>query len=118
MGATVSMTATLLLGLPVRLPKGRKRNVYGMRLAAPTTPRELADETHAARMDRMRSANIERVFDAIAAGWRTVLHVSVITGLSHVTCWKAMQQLCLDCDGPPRVIRTNINGKHFYEVAQ
>ena len=112
------MTATLLLCLPVRLPKGRKRNVYGMRLASPTTPRELADETQAARMYRLRSANIKRVFDAIASGCRTVMDASVATGLSHATCWKAVQQLCLDCDGPPRVIRTNIKGKHFYEAAQ
>ena len=115
----MSLTATLLLGLPIQYPRGIKRKIYGMRLLAPTMPRDLADMTNAARRDAMRQANIERVYDAIAEGARTAIDCTNATGLSHVTCWKALAQLCAeDDDGHSRVIRVEINGKHFYEVTK
>ena len=69
----MSLTAHLLFREPTRLPKGRIRthNLDSQRRDAPT-----ADQVeHAARNTQTRLANVEKVFNAIAAGHRSTVPI-------------------------------------------
>lgn len=96
----MSLTATLLLGTPIRLPRGRKRLISG----------DKPGKTESARNSITRLANVERVFNAIADGHTTICAIEDETGISTVTVQKALHEL-EDWPGAPRIVRI-IAGKH------
>lgn len=102
----MSLTATLLLGEKILLPKGR-RHRHRMDGGALVS----TNQSHTHQAGR-RSENIERVYVAIASGATTRDEIIDETGLSNGTVWKATHALEAWPDGPRIVIRKEA-GKHY-----
>jgi hypothetical protein len=102
----MSLTATLLLGDQITLPKGRRRRHRMDGIGATTTNR-----SHIAQANE-RALNIERVYAAIVSGARTRTEIIDATGLSNATVWKATCELEIWPSGPRIVIRKE-PGKHL-----
>ncbi len=106
----MSLVADILFNRPIALPKGRCRthNPDERRRQQQTT-QAMAD--NAARNTATKQANIERVYNAIAAGVTTLNQVKAETGLSHTTVCYALK----DLEGAKRI--TRIKGVvHRFEV--
>ena len=101
----MSLTATLLLGDQITLPKGRRRSHRMDGIGATPTNR-----SHIAQANE-RALNIERVHEAIVAGARTRTEIIDATGLSNATVWKATYELEIWPSGPRIVIRKE-SGRH------
>jgi len=110
----MSLTAHLLFREPTRLPKGRIRthNLDSQRRDAPT-----ADQVeHAARNTQTRLANVEKVFNAIAAGHCSTVPIEDATGLSKSTVQKALHGR-EDWPGGGRIVRTRgVHKPHQFRI--
>lgn len=107
----MSLTSALLLGEKIDLPKGKRRRHY-LSDAKPASARhKFASRT------AEKAANIERVFEAIAAGTETRERIAEKTGISHATVWKATKAL-IDWPGGPRIEMRRKEGRtqFFYAV--
>lgn len=107
----MSLTSALLLGETIELPKGKLRLHY-LSDARPASARQkFASRT------AEKAANIERVFQAIAAGAASREQISEQTGISHATVWKATNAL-IDWPGGPRIETRRKEGRtqFFYAV--
>lgn len=102
----MSLTATLLLGEKIALPKGRRtrHRMDGGALVK-------TNQSYVAKAEQ-RAENIERVHAAIVAGCKTRDEIIDETVLSHATVWKATNELEEWPDGPRIVIRKEA-GKHY-----
>lgn len=103
----MSLTATLLLGLPVRLPQGRTRLISSDKSGKSLSPRN----------DITRLANVEMVFNAIADGYTSIFAIEDATSLSQVTVKKALHEL-EDWPGGPRIVRITAGKqqRHLFHV--
>ena len=104
----MSLTATILLNQPIRLPRGRKRLISS----------DFQRKSESARNSTTRLANVELVFNAIADGHTTIRAIDAAVVLSVVTVQKALNEL-EDWPGGPRIVRI-IPGKqqrHHFQIA-
>lgn len=74
------------------------------------------DDANAARHEKTRLANIERVFNAVADGFDTINKISDEIGLSITTTQKALIALEEEWT-PPRIIRTRGKLAHVFRIA-
>lgn len=73
---------------------------------------------NAARAEKTRLANIERVYNAVADGIKTIPEISDTIGLSITTTQKALIALEEEWT-PPRVLRIRGHGlRHVFEVIE
>lgn len=96
----MSLTATLLLNRPIRLPRGRKRLVSS----------DFQRKNESARNSTTRLANVELVFNAIVDGHTTIRAIEDAIVLSRLTVQKALNELEAWPSGP-RIVRITA-GKH------
>lgn len=91
----MSLTSTILLNLPIRLPAGKPRFVScdDRRMPA-VTAGQIAS---ARRNEQIRLTNIKFVFNAIKRGKATIIDITEYTRLSESTVKKALHEL-LDKD--------------------
>lgn len=103
----MSLTAHLLFGKPTRLPKGRVRT---------HNPDHRHPGANLARNTETRLANVEKVFNAIADGHRSISAIEDATELSRSTVKKALHDL-EDWPAGQRVVRIRDGNKpHQFET--
>jgi len=101
----VSLLRAILFKEKIAVPKGRIRN----HITFSDAPKNQSF-THLNQAEE-RTANIERVYSAIAAGARTRDDVIDATGLSNATVWKATLELEAWPSGQ-RIVIEKSKGKH------
>lgn len=111
----MSLTAHLLFRRETKLPKGRVITHNADTKRRPLTAGQI-DE--AARNRATRMANIERVFNVIAAARRpiTMLDIEVATGLTRTTVLNACEEL-ENWESGSRIIRHK-GRRHSFEVTK
>lgn len=97
----MSLTAHLLLGLPINLPAGQTRVIYMDKKSPYTRGHNSAT----------RLTNTEAVFNAIADGFVTIFAIAGGTGLSEVTVKRLIHDL-EDWPAGPRIKRTSHGTAH------
>lgn len=110
----MSVTATLLLGLPIRIDLP----VIGRTIHTSEKTRcaiKPGQQQGSSWNERTRQANIERVFDAINTGFSTIRAIMDYTELSEATVKKALHEL-EDWPGNPRIKHAVIRQKHVFSV--
>lgn len=111
----MSLTAHILFNRPTKLPKGRviTHNADSRRGPLTDTQHDCAARNYATRM-----ANVERVFNVIAAAGKRVsmLDIEIETDLSRTTILNACEEL-EKWKGGPRIVRHRA-GRHYFEVAK
>lgn len=104
----MGLTSTLLLGLPIRFPHGQIRLISSDGKRKAETPRNTVT----------RLANVEVVFNAIAAGYDTIYAIEDMTGISNVTVKKALHEL-EDWPTGPRIVRiygASKKHRHHFQI--
>lgn len=113
----MSLTAMLLTGAPPNLPQGRKRMISSdteRKNSVSNTPAHSGGE----RNQQIKSGNIERVYQAVASGFQTVLTIAEEAGLSISTVNKALHDL-EDWLGGGRVQRITSHGnQHRFQIKE
>jgi len=106
----MSLTSTILLNLPIRLPVGKPRFVScdDRRMPAVTAGQIASAQNN----ERIRLANVELVFNAVKLGAQTIIVICDFTGLSESTVKKALHEL-LDKD---KVTRDCKQTRHRFAV--
>ena len=98
-----SLTAYLLSGQVPPRPRGARVRTHTMESKNGYT-RNQGVIDNAARAEKTRQTNIERVFNAVADGIDNIRDLSIEVGLSITTTQKALIALELEFT-PPRVLR-------------
>lgn len=88
----MSLTATLLLGKPIRLPDGIKRPPHHIDRPEPLSAKGGKFGNYDKRKT-MREANIARVLSAIVEGVDTIHAIAEHLGISKATVLKAVNRL-------------------------
>jgi hypothetical protein len=110
-----SMISYLLSGeIPPR-PRGCRVRTVTMESCTGYKRSQGAD-TNAARAEKTRLANIERIYNAVADGCDTIAKVSDETGLSITTTQKALIALEEEWT-PPRIVRQRGRSAHIFTIA-
>jgi hypothetical protein len=108
----MSLTAHILFNRPTRLPVGELRqNIMEKSFS---TFRTDGIRSNAERMEGLRLANVERVFNAVKQGNNTRALISFKTGLSDMTALRCLHTLLDD-----RRITGGKEGRiHVFAVAE
>lgn len=109
----MSLTAHLLFSEPTLLPKGKVRKHRMDPWWHSDTPESVFAREHCAQT---KSANIEKVFDAIVAGADTALAIADASQLSLATVQKALHEL-EDWPDKPRIVRIRGAVAHRFRCA-
>lgn len=112
-----SMISYLLSGQIPPRPSGCRVRTVTME-SGTGYKRSKGADTNAARAEKTRLANIERVYNAVADGIKTIPEISDTIGLSITTTQKALIALEEEWT-PPRVLRIRGHGlRHVFEVIE
>lgn len=112
-----SLTAYLLSGQIPPRPRHARVRTHTMESKNGYT-RNQGVIDNAARAEKTRLANIERVFNCVADGVETIPEISDTIGLSITTTQKALIALEEEWN-PPRVLRIRGHGlRHVFKVIE
>ena len=106
----MSLTATLLFGLPIRLPVGTVRRISHDDTDAYALARSDADYSH---RYQCRDENIAKIVSALAEGLATYLEIAEATGLSESTVKKRM--FVMEDEG--KIVRDRSGRVHRFSLA-
>ena len=112
----MSLTAYLLMGQEITLPKGRRITHWmdGQRMGyVQTEGRDLGNENNR----RIKARNVSNILAAVTEGYKTIPEIAEKTGLSYATVKKGLWELEADPDGA-RVLRNKGHRMHVFEVVK
>ncbi len=110
----MSLTAHLLFNAPTTLPAGRQR--FHSLDTGKSVPRDKPHNPGAEKQKLVAADNIERIYQAIAAGHATMEAAAKASGVSLSTVKKALP--ILEAASPPRIVRQRGQRTHKFRVVK